>query len=214
MAKLIAFSGGCHSGKTTVLGLVASKLKSIGMDVVVLDELIREHISFNEDYTDIDNIRTHYASYFKLQREIIKKKMEQETEAIVDRSNAIYLADRALTDSLFYLQNYTCPWRFNKHMREMFYKLRADVAEHLAKAFCRYSYVFEFKPIEVNERDTDIDLYRPNGTLTPELMNAANQYEYENIRMLNHYYNLTDNVVEVGPLDENSCNMILDKIIS
>lgn len=212
MAKLIAFSGGCHSGKTTILNLVADKLENVGMNVVKFNELAREKISFNETLTDIDAIRRHCLSYYNLQKEIVNAKMEQEVTAIMDESDTIYLADRALTDSLFYFQNYTSPWKFNKYGKTGFYKLWNALTEHLDKYFDEYEYVFEFKPIQIGQDNSAFDLYRPNGTLTPKLMNAANQYEYYNIHMLNAHYN-KGNVVELGTLDEKTCDTIVNLIL-
>ena len=101
MSKVIAFSGGCFSGKTTTMNEVKAYLEDAGYKVVVLGELIRTATS-----KPIDVIRKDPTAYLRLQEKIIRSKIEQENKALEDDSNTVYLADRAITDSLFYLQNY------------------------------------------------------------------------------------------------------------
>ena len=65
MSRVIAFSGGCFSGKTTTMKFVKEQLISAGYKVTVLDEIIRT-------VTDkpIDEIRKNPSAYLDLQKKI------------------------------------------------------------------------------------------------------------------------------------------------
>lgn len=153
MATLILFSGGCNSGKTTTLKAVASKLQSLGYRVRILDEIIRK-----ETDKPIDELRKDANVYLKLQDKIIRAKIEQEKTAIEDnRTDDIYLADRAVTDSLFYLENYVDKSQLDEEGLKFFCKLHNSVHEYLKRYFWRYSLVVEFQPVAVQE----LDLFRP-----------------------------------------------------
>lgn len=153
MAKLILFSGGCNSGKTTTLKAVASKLRSLGYKVNILDEIIRK-----ETNKPIDELRKDAKAYLQLQDKIIRAKIEQEKAAIEDnRTDDIYLADRAVTDSLFYLENYVDKSQLDEEGLKLFCILHNSVHEYLKRYFWRYSLVVEFQPVAVRE----LDLFRP-----------------------------------------------------
>ena len=153
MAKLILLSGVCNSGKTTKLKAVASKLQSLGYEVNILDELIRK-----ETNKPIDELRKDAKAYLQLQYKIIRAKIEQEITAIENiRTDDIYLADRAATDSLFYLENYVDKSQLDEEGLKLFCRLHNSVHEYLKRYFWRYSLVVEFQPIAVQEHD----LFRP-----------------------------------------------------
>lgn len=174
MAKLILFSGGCNSGKTTTLKAVASKLQSLGYKVNILDEIIRK-----ETDKPIDELRKDAKAYLELQDKIIRAKIEQEKAAIEDnRTDDIYLADRAVTDSLFYLENYVDKSRLDEEGLKLFCKLHSSVNEYLKHYFWRYSLVVEFKPVAVRE----LDLFRPVH------VDMMKNFEYVGIARLNYCY--------------------------
>ena len=174
MAKLILFSGGCNSGKTTTLKAVASKLQSLGYEVNILDELIRK-----ETDKPIDELRKDAKAYLQLQDKIIRAKIEQEKAAIENnRTDDIYLADRAVTDSLFYLENYVDKSQLDEEGLKLFCGLHNSVHEYLKRYFWRYSLVVEFQPIAVREHD----LFRP------VCIDMMKDYEAIGIEHLNWYY--------------------------
>lgn len=174
MAKLILFSGGCNSGKTTTLKAVASKLQSLGYRVNILDEIIRK-----ETDKPIDELRKDAKAYLELQDKIIRAKIEQEKAAIEDnRTDDIYLADRAVTDSLFYLESYVDKSRLDEEGLKLFCKLHSSVHEYLKHYFWRYSLVVEFQPIAVRE----LDLFRPVH------VDMMKNYECVGIARLNYCY--------------------------
>ena len=152
MATLILFSGGCNSGKTTTLKAVASKLRGLGYRVRILDEIIRK-----ETDKPIDELRKDANAYLKLQDKIIREKIEQEKAAIEDNGDDVYLADRAITDSLFYLENYVDKSQLDEEGLKLFCKLHNSIHEYLKRYFWRYSLIVEFQPIAVRE----LDLFRP-----------------------------------------------------
>lgn len=174
MAKLILFSGGCNSGKTTTLKAVASKLQSLGYKVNILDEIIRK-----ETNKPIDELRKDAKAYLALQDKIIRAKIEQEKAAIEDnRTDDIYLADRAVTDSLFYLESYVDKSRLDEEGLKLFCKLHSSVHEYLKHYFWRYSLVVEFQPVAVRE----LDLFRPVH------VDMMKNYECVGIARLNYCY--------------------------
>lgn len=174
MAKLILFSGGCNSGKTTTLKAVASKLQSLGYKVNILDEIIRK-----ETDKPIDELRKDAKAYLALQDKIIRAKIEQEKAAIEDnRTDDIYLADRAVTDSLFYLESYVDKSRLDEEGLKLFCKLHSSVHEYLKHYFWRYSLVVEFQPVAVRE----LDLFRPAH------VDMMKNYECVGIARLNYCY--------------------------
>lgn len=174
MATLILFSGACNSGKTTTLKAVASKLRNTGYKVNILDELIRKEIT-----EPIDKIRKDAKAYLLLQEKIIKAKIEQEKIAINDlHTGEIYLADRAVTDSIFYLENYIDKSQLDADDLNKFRNLHKYVHDYLTHYFWQYSLVVEFEPIAVRE----LDLFRPVN------VDILKEYEYTCISRLNYIY--------------------------
>lgn len=176
MSKVIAFSGGCFSGKTTAIQAVKKSLEDAGYKVTVLDELIRT-------VTDkpIDVIRWNSSEYLELQDKIIRGKIAQEIKAFEDKSDTIYLVDRAITDSLFYLQNYVDKNSRSPNEMKVFCALHKDTIRHARRAFgypddhSGYFAVVEFKPL-VGE---NTDLFRPMH------IDYSKEFEHDAIHILN-----------------------------
>lgn len=177
MSRVIAFSGGCFSGKTTAVFVVKSYLENAGYKVVVLDELIRTATD-----KPIDEIRKNPAEYLKLQETIIRGKIEQEIKAFTDTSDVVYLADRAITDSLFYLQNYVDKSSLSDEEIIRFCNLHKDVIQHANYAFSDFGYfsVIEFKPLY----GENTDKFRPKH------IDHSKEYEHEAIHTLNLSFQL------------------------
>lgn len=190
MSKVIAFSGGCFSGKTTAAFVVKSYLENAGYKVVVLDELIRTATS-----KPIDEIRKNPAEYLKLQETIIRGKIEQEIKAFADTSGVVYLADRAITDSLFYLQNYVDKSSLSDEEIIRFCNLHKDVIQHAKYAFSDAGYfsVIEFKPL----CGENTDKFRPKH------INYSKEYEHDAIRALNLSFETYSSVPFIKYVDMN-----------
>lgn len=177
MATLILLSGPCNSGKTTTLNALKKELFNGGEDVVILNELIRKII-----YKPIDELRKNAHEYLTLQEQIITKKMEQEIIAMFDTRFDVYIADRAITDSLFYLENYVNKIDLNEEDSKLFCKLHGKICGYLEHYFYMYHLV-QFKPLEIIEQD----LFRP------KYLKYFHNYEYECINRLNKHYSILSN---------------------
>lgn len=173
MSKVIAFSGGCFSGKTTTMNEVKAYLEDAGYKVAVLGELIRTATG-----KPIDVIRKDPTAYLRLQEKIIRSKIEQENKAIEDNGdNIVYLADRAITDSLFYLQNYVDKSGLSDEDMVAYCKLHKEVIEHAHNIFsAKNFFVLEFSPINNGTSD---DIFRPKH------IDFSKEYEHDAISLLN-----------------------------
>ena len=174
MAKVFAFSGGCHSGKTTTMNKVAELLEARGYTVKKLSELMREVAPIK----DIDSLRKSPRLYLWTQEKIISEKISQEEKAFADTSDCIYLVDRAITDSLFYLEHYVDKSDLKDNWLDRFCTLDAKARKHMHRAFSHglYTAVIQFKPID---NITEQDAYRPKR------LDLMAKYEYQCIGHMN-----------------------------
>lgn len=181
MSKVIAFSGGCFSGKTTAMQAVKKSLEDAGYKVTVLDELIRTVIDI-----PIDVIRSNSSGYLEIQDKIIRGKIAQEIKAFEDKSDTIYLVDRAITDSLFYLQNYVDKNSLPSYKMKIFCNLHKDVVQHAKYAFSNDGYfaVVEFKPL----CGENTDKFRPKH------IDYSKEFEHDAIHILNLSFQYTSSV--------------------
>ena len=177
MAKLILFSGPSNSGKTTTLKSLQHMLFSAGVETKTLDEIIRR-----ETKAPIDELRKDAHNYLLLQKKIITDKIELEKIAINDFRNEVWLADRAVTDSLYYLENYVNKTDLNEEDTTIFAKLHEQICNYLKMYFKHYNLI-QFSPIRKIENDS----YRPKN------LSILQNYEYECINRLNEYYSAISN---------------------
>jgi len=84
MSTLIAFSGACHSGKTTAI----SAVKEAFPRSVSLDELIRQ-----KDIPNLTALRADPNAYLDVEWDIITKKMKQEADALTDGQDRLIITD-------------------------------------------------------------------------------------------------------------------------
>lgn len=210
MAKVIAFSGGCHSGKTTTINKVAEALEARGHKVVKLSELMREVTS-----KPIDELRKNAHKYLEVQEQIISAKINQECNAFNDNGRTIYLVDRAITDSLFYLENYVNKSGLTEAEIIRLCNLDFVARQHAIDAFNRgYDMLIQFEPLDIVSSNSDS--YRP------QLLEHLKDYEYQGISTLNraHLWCRSDNYAalynfffEVN-MQCNSIGFIVDTIIN
>lgn len=172
MAQLILFSGPCNSGKTTLLNALSNKLFDCGTQSIILTELIRQKTD-----KPIDELRKNAHEYLALQEQIILEKIKQEETALLDTHIPVWIADRAITDSLFYLENYVNKTELSEEDTIRFAKLHERVCQHAENSFYRYKLV-QLRPIKAIE----LDMFRPNN------LKYLQRYEYECINRLNKYY--------------------------
>lgn len=196
MAKLFAFSGACNSGKTTTMKAVAEALRQKGKTVVILEELVRQSTEI-----PIDRLRANANEYLDFQEKITCKRIEQEQNARKDPSDTIYLADRALTDYMFYAESYIDKNQLDPKHSEKFYKLHALMRTYLTMSH-NYTKVFQFEPITTIEHDK----YRPKN------LELSQAYESTCINRLNCYY-LFMELVHINVQHEDFMETILKHII-
>ena len=175
---IVAFSGGCFSGKTTTIKKIAEKLRQLGYTVYILNENIRDKKVFRKA-GNIDNIRQDPNSYLLLQNEIIREKIENENEILGVKytTKTIILVDRALTDSLFYLSCYVDKVNLTLENKKTFKHLFSYIYMILLLSK-RYDKVLEFRPIKIE----NIDKYRPKD------LEHLHFFEYEMIHCLNNNF--------------------------
>lgn len=175
---IVAFSGGCFSGKTTTIKKVAEKLRQLGYTVYILNENIRDKNVFRKA-GNIDNIRQDPNSYLLLQNEIIREKIENENEILDAKytTKTIILVDRALTDSLFYLSCYVDKANLTLENKKIFRHLFSFIYMILLLSK-RYDKVLEFRPIKIE----NIDKYRPKD------LEQLHYFEYEIIHCFNNNF--------------------------
>lgn len=172
MSKVIVFSGGCHSGKTTTMNEIKKALEARGYNVIKLNELIREVIS-----GPIDELRKNPHTYLEVQEQIISAKINQECNAFNDKSRTIYLVDRAITDSLFYLENYVDKSKLNTAEIIRLCNLDFVARQHAMDAFNKgYDMLLQFEPMDIVDNS---DTYRPQE------LEWLKDYEYQGISTLN-----------------------------
>lgn len=187
ISKVIAFSGGCFAGKTTTIEYVKSKLLEDGFKVCVFNEVIRD--SLDSLKMTIDQVRSMPKVYLDLQHDVIQKKIEHEAQAFEAmkqdkhfgaHNETVYLFDRAITDSLFYYENYVdksglrSPELITKYV-----EFHSMLLAYVSPAFKLYDMVLEFSPINSL---TDNDFYRPEG------LGVIKYYEHACIHRLNKFY--------------------------
>lgn len=152
----IAFSGGCFSGKTSTMEALKSILEKEGYNVVIISEAMRETEAAKSGMS-IDAIRQDANLYFKLQKEIIQKKINQEFEAFNGKPDTIYLFDRAITDSLFYYEFYVDKGKLDN--KEEYFKFHKYLLDKVSSTLNQVDLLIEFKPL--NNRDINADKMRP-----------------------------------------------------
>lgn len=202
---MIAFSGGCFSGKTSTMEALKSILEKEGYKVVIVSEAMRE-TEVAKSGMSIDAIRQDANLYFKVQKEIIQKKVKEEIEAFSGESNTIYLFDRALTDSLFYYEFYVDKNKLdNKYEYFKFHKwLLGEVHTSLANL----DLLIEFKPLENCSVNDD--------KMRPAYLKEASYSEYTCIHRLNYTYRQKDKVQGFMSINlNNECNInCIEQIIN
>lgn len=142
MSALIAFSGACHSGKTSTIDAVKTNFPQCR----VLTELIRNY------NVNLAKLREDPNAYFDCEWSIINGKIDQENEVLTDCSDGLVLADRSLADSLYYLTRYTQVDKLTPSNVIRFYQLLERI---IAESQARYSCIVFLKPIPAPENLQD-----------------------------------------------------------
>jgi len=195
---IIAFSGGCFSGKTSTINLYKNLL---GDRAITLDELVR-----GKKIISIDDIRKDPIKYLDFQEEIITQKIEQEKYAFSNSKDKIVLVDRALSDSLFYLTFYV---NKDKNLQGNFWTKYSSLIDRVKKstqyAFENiYDYVLEFSPIEAKCND---EVFRPH------FIDVQKYIEYDMISTYNQAFSKPNQLIKLN-LNKNVNEIGYDKIFN
>lgn len=204
----IAFSGGCFSGKTSTMEALKSVLEKEGYKVVIVSEAMRE-TEVAKSGMSIDAIRQDANLYFKLQKEIIQKKINQEAEAFDGEPNTIYLFDRALTDSLFYYEFYVDKSKLDN--KREYFRFHEYLINKVCSNINQIDLLIEFKPLESCNINDD--------KMRPTYLKDVSYSEYTCIHRLNRIYRRKSEkrfgffTIDLNSKYYNNCiEQIIDKI--
>lgn len=204
---IIAFSGGCFSGKTSTMEALKSILEKDGYRVVIISEAMRE-TKVAKSGMSIDAIRQDANLYFKLQKEIIRKKINQEFNAFNGKPNTIYLFDRAITDSLFYYEFYVDKSKLDN--KEDYFNFHKFLLSKISSTLNQIDLLIEFKPLKSCNINDD--------KMRPTYLKEASYSEYKCIHRLNYTYRQKNKVhgfmsINLNNVCSNNCiEQIIDKI--
>ena len=155
---VVAFSGGCCSGKTTTLNALKEQLEKEGKKVLVFKA--DSHAYLAERNTTIDAIRRRALDYLRFQEWICHEQANFENQILQDRyyDYDVILLDRSLFDCLFYTQYYIDLGNESLQLGmglNRYYDLQLYLDKYLTKAVQRiYDMVLFFEPITKPEGDT------------------------------------------------------------
>jgi len=152
---IVTFSSSSHSGKTTFAEHIQ---KLLGKDnVIIYNEIIRRY-----DIKSIDDLRRDPNRYFKIQKEIITEKYDQEICARKDHQfqlgtkNKIIIFDRSLADSFYYYTKYVKVNLLSDENKKEFYEFQDKVYRWAADSFeYVYDRIILFNPIPLPEKLND-----------------------------------------------------------
>lgn len=185
MAKLIAFSGGCYSGKTTIMEEIVKEIEHCE----TAGEIIRGVIS-----ESIDKVRADARGYLRLQFRIINSKIWDEWRHRLTNPCDLVLVDRSLADSMFYFTTYVNRSKLTLWDRVLYwgFLMYLKAMTWCAMTFL-YSKVILFTPLPTN--NCDDTFFRPEQ--------LDNNEEYNGIAdILRRYRATREKMIEVSVLDE------------
>lgn len=131
---MIAFSGGCHSGKTTLMNAVANKLREMGKNVIVFKENAHKFIKKG----GIDELRANPSKYLGFQETVIHERIDFEKKWLDGRLNkstdtTVVLMDRPITDSLAYMFMYINVDSLSDTDKQRYENLIFEIHKHLTR---------------------------------------------------------------------------------
>ena len=148
---VIAFSGGCCSGKTTTLNAIKDRLEQEGLKV--LSFKADTHAYLKERNATIDSIRKVAFDYLRYQEFVCTEQWKFENQILREAYNGydVILLDRSLFDCLFYTIYYFNLGDESLHFGlglERYYNLQLELYKHLQEAVDRvYNLTLFFAPL-------------------------------------------------------------------
>lgn len=183
--KIIYFSGSSSSGKSTTINFIKEELNKKGFtNIIDYSEIIRNIPEVKNK--SIDELRKNSHEYLMIEDKIIREKIEQEKSAILDNnSDKIYLFDRCITDSLYYLISYTEKSKFIENDYIIYSNLINHIIDHInflksciIQFHTRFS-LLEFLPMDINAQTED---------MRPKNIEILKKSEYNIISIFNSYF--------------------------
>ena len=178
--KVLAFSGGCFSGKTSAINALKRLLSDQGIEVHTGDELVRKNVNA----MDIDMIRGNANKYFQFELNVIKAKIEYEQSLHKKYSdNCVILLDRALTDSLMYYTLYVDVNKLSDINLDIYKEFREKLSDATYFSFANiYTHIIEFSPLDTLCYKAEDIKFRPTR------IDTLKYVEHEFVQELNESY--------------------------
>lgn len=183
---VLAFSGGCYSGKTTTILQAQILLEKEGLKVFYFKENARKWLNT----TSIDKLRSNPIAYVNFEYDVISERMAFESKVVAGDYNAydVILIDRAMTDNLMYLTLYTDLVHLQERdliqraaSFEKYCYIHRRLYEHMhAVSFdCLYNMLIEFEPLKSPCRDV---------INRPDRIDDLKYVEYTAVNTLNWFF--------------------------
>lgn len=199
MAKLIAISGACHSGKTTKIRELKAKF---GSKLVVVDECIRH----KDHIVSIDEIRADPVRYMEFQFDVIREKFENEQTVIREHPNSVVITDRSMADSFFYFIFYVDKSRLDRTQLERYSAFFKWLYFRVLTSAKCYDHIFLFRPIPIHEEDP----------LRPGNLDILQDVEFFFIKtlVLGFYHSNVTEIDANNPNDVSTLHSLLEAFVS
>ena len=201
MSRIIVFAGGCHSGKTTSARALGAHLQKLGF-TVKYPELSMRNLTMG---LSIDALRNNPSEYLNAEKQYIEARLRLENEALEDTSSTIYISDRTIFDTLFYLNTYIDTTRLSETELDLFYDLSEKVRSFAALNAAKYYRVVLCYPIEppINFDDK----FRPRH------LKRASEFEFNGIKdLVFSYCYLHANMYVKNELDTDFIGLITNSL--
>lgn len=151
---IIAFSGGCFAGKTTLINALQEELRNEGRNVRVVAK-----VRYTRPIVSIDDIRKDTHEYLKYEEYVTRGMMTLENDAFESRQDDIIILDRTVLDSLFYALFYLDKSALSKDELVTYHNLITDSISHIEFAYENiYDHVIFLSPRAESYRG---DTFRP-----------------------------------------------------
>lgn len=204
MRQMIAFSGGCHSGKTTLMHAVADRLRDMGKDVLVFKENAHNYL----EKGGIDELRANPSKYLDFQEVVVNERINFEKQWLDNQivGDQIVLVDRPISDSLAYIFMYINVDSLSDEDKLRYRDLVFSIRKHII-SFWRANKltIFSLEPLVHACPDSETE-YRPKG------INSVKYAEYEVTKSLLQMY--PDSVKLFMLTHEGSIDQNIDEIIA
>lgn len=205
MRQMIAFSGGCHSGKTTLMRAMADRLRDMGKDVLVFKENAHNYL----EKGGIDELRANPSKYLDFQEVVVNERINFEKQWLNNQiadDDQIVLVDRPISDSLAYIFMYINVDSLSDEDKRRYRDLVFSIRKHIM-SFWRANKltIFSLEPLVHACLDSETE-YRPKG------INSVKYAEYEVTQSLSRMY--PESVEAFMLTHEGSIDQNIDEIIA